>query len=140
VYLTPVDRMIEADRTVFVYARYVDDLLLFGESKEALRETRERLVRALAALRVETHPGKSRVYRSGDGVTFLGWRLLPEQTRLVRENVVRFRRRMTRLHREYHAGTMEWGQVKQSVQAWIGHAAHGDTWVLREQLLAGFAF
>jgi hypothetical protein len=30
--------------------------------------------------------------------------------------------------------------VSQSVQAWIGHAMHGDTWRLREQIFEAFPF
>jgi hypothetical protein len=30
--------------------------------------------------------------------------------------------------------------VNRSVQAWIGHAMHGDTWRLREQIFEAFPF
>src|ERR1017187_2603038 len=49
-----------------------------------------------ALLRLLVHERKSRVYRCADGVVFLGWRLFPEKSRLVRDNVVRFRRRFFR--------------------------------------------
>ncbi len=90
--------------------------------------------------RLRLHDRKSRVYRCADGVTFLGWRLFPHKTRLVRGNIVRFSRKMRRLQRDFHAGTATWYSVRQSVQAWIGHAAFGDTTVLRQRLLDRFPF
>jgi hypothetical protein len=37
-------------------------------------------------------------------------------------------------------GEMTWEDVKQRIQAWLAHAAHGDTWKLRERLLDEFSF
>ena len=50
------------------------------------------------------------------------------------------RRRLRRLHADYHAGLIGMDTVRQSVQAWIGHAMHGDTWRLREQIFEAFPF
>jgi RNA-directed DNA polymerase len=75
-----------------------------------------------------------------DGFPFLGFRLFPTHARLARPNVVRFRRRLRRLHAAYHAGLIDKETVNQSVQAWIGHAMHGDTWRLREQIFEAFPF
>jgi retron-type reverse transcriptase len=140
VYLDKLDRLIDESLRPGVWARYVDDLVLFDEGTQRLRRMREALEQELGAARLAMHPGKSRIHRCKDGVTFLGWRLFPGQTRLVRDNVVRFGRRMKRLQREFREGRIEWDRVEQSVRAWIAHASFGDTWVLRERLLARFAF
>jgi RNA-directed DNA polymerase len=91
-------------------------------------------------LRLDLHPGKSRVYRVADGVTFLGWRIFPDRTRLVRPNIVRFRRRMRAIEARYAAGGIAWKEVEQRVRAWLAHASHGDTCKLRERLLDEFSF
>jgi hypothetical protein len=101
---------------------------------------RERMQRFLCGLRLEMHPGKSRVYRAADGVTFLGWQLFPDCARLARENVVRFRRRMRRLELDRAQGKVTFEEVRQRVRAWIAHADHGDTWRLRQRLLGRFTF
>ena len=90
--------------------------------------------------RLLPHPGKSRVYRVQDGVTFLGWRLFPGRTRLVRPNVQRFREKLKSLQRDYAAGRVDWDDVHAAILAWIAHAAHGDTWRLREQIFDQFPF
>jgi hypothetical protein len=51
-----------------------------------------------------------------------------------------FRRRMRDMQQAFREGKMGWEQMRPRVQAWIGHAAHGNTWRLREQLFSQFAF
>jgi hypothetical protein len=78
--------------------------------------------------------------RTADGVTFLGWRVFPDHTRLVSGNVVRFRRRLREVRTAYGTGRVEWRDVDSRVRAWIAHAAHGSTWKLRGQLFGQAAF
>ena len=140
VYLNAMDRLIDERLKPDVYARYVDDFVLFSDSKTRLREMRHAVVEFMESVRLEIHRGKSRIYRCVDGLTFLGWRIFPDRTRLIRGNVVRFRQRMKEMQAAYSSGRMTWDDVDQRVQAWIGHASQGDTWVLRERLLGQFAF
>jgi retron-type reverse transcriptase len=134
VYLNGLDHFVRRELRPGEYLRYVDDFLLFGQSKDELREMRARIEERLALLRLRIHPGKSRVYRTGDGLSFLGWRLFPDRSRLDRGNVARFRRRLRRMREEYKSGRMSGEDITRRVQAWIGHARHGDTWRLRESL------
>ncbi len=140
VYLNPMDHMIVRNLRPGAYARYVDDFLLFSDSKQQLHEMHCQIREFLYGFRLTLHAGKSRVHRCRDGFPFLGFRLFPTHARLVRPNVVRFRRRLRALHADYHAGLIDKKTVNQSVQAWIGHAMHGDTWRLREQIFDAFPF
>jgi len=138
VYLDPLDQAVNRQLCPDLYARYVDDFVLFGDSQEYLAESRRRIEDELCRLRLQMHPGKSRVYRTADGFTFLGWRIFPEHTRLVRGNVVRFRRRLRSLAAQYARGAVGWDRIHPRVRAWIAHAEHGDTWRLREQIFQEF--
>ena len=140
VYLDVIDQMVQHQMRPAFFVRYVDDLLLFDDSKERLREMLAEIGTALEPLRLRLHPSKSRIHRCGDGVSFLGWRLFPDRTRLGRDNVVRFQRRMKELQQDYAANRIDSGCVRQSVRAWIGHAGYGNTWLLRENLFARFQF
>ncbi len=140
VYLNGVDHRISREFGAAVYARYVDDLALFSDSRMELRNARQMLDSELLGLRLEMHPGKSRIYRCADGLTFLGWRLFPDRARLVRGNVVRFRQGLLGMRHEFEAGRLPWERVRQGVEAWIAHAEHGDTWRLRERILDSIAF
>jgi retron-type reverse transcriptase len=140
VYLNPLDHFVVRELRPGLYVRYVDDFLLFGEDKRELVQMRARLEHFLAVHRLRIHPRKSRVYRAKEGVTFLGWRVFPTHLRLVRRNVVRWRRRMRALCAEFQQRKIDLEDVSQRVRAWIAHAEHGHTWKLREQLFAQYAF
>jgi hypothetical protein len=92
----------------------------------------------LCPLRLRIHPAKSRVYRTDEGVTFLGWRLFRTHMRLDNGNVRRFRRRLRALRDRYVSGRAGWPEIRVRVAAWIAHAAHGDTWRLRRRIFADY--
>ena len=140
VYLNPLDHFVSRRLKPAVYVRYVDDFLLFGDSKAELNRMRDEVEDFLCRFRLKLHPRKSRVYRTTEGTTFLGWRVFPNHSLLVRGNVVRFRRRMRQLQVEHARGEIDLRGVEQRVRAWIAHAAHGNTWRLRTQLFGQFAF
>jgi hypothetical protein len=118
----------------------VDDFLLFSDDKSALACMLDAIGEFLCSLRLRVHPRKSRVYRTSEGFTFLGWRIFPDRLRLCRANVVRFRRRLRLAQESYTRGNMPLDDVTARIRAWVAHAAHGDTWRLRRQLFEQAVF
>ena len=140
VYLDRLDHFVRQELRPTDYLRYVDDFLLFGRDGGALVEMRVRIDEFLCSFRLRTHRGKTRVYRCRDGVTFLGFGIFPGHARLVRGNVTRFKRRARALQRGFASGEVAWDAVSARLRAWNAHAAHGDTWRLREQVLGDLVF
>jgi len=138
VYLNPLDHFALRELRPGLYLRYVDDFVLFGSDKRELRSMAERIREFLQGLRLSPHERKFRVFCCDEGVTLLGWRILPGQMRLARPNVVRMRRRLKKMAALYDAGRLRIEQVRCRVQSWLGHAAFGDTWQLRQNLFAQF--
>ncbi len=75
-----------------------------------------------------------------EGIDLLGYHVFPHHRRLRNENGLRFRRRLRAFARGYAEGRLDWADFNPSVQAWIGHACHADTWGLRESLFAALYF
>ncbi|SPE40807.1 conserved hypothetical protein [Candidatus Sulfopaludibacter sp. SbA3] len=71
VYLNPLDHFVVQELRPGCYIRYVDDFVLFAESRRVLDEMKAAVERLLGEFRVAVHPQKSRVYRCGDGIEFL---------------------------------------------------------------------
>jgi len=136
VYLNPLDHFCRRELKCRAYLRYCDDFLLFADDKRTLHRWRGEIADFLAGLRLTMHPRKSVVYPVATGIPFLGFRLYPTHRRLKRANVVAFRRRFRRLRRAYRQGEGSLEQMARSVQGWLAHAAHGDTWRLRQTTLA----
>jgi len=114
-YLDPLDQYITRELRAPAYARYVDDFLLFGSSREELKDTLVLIRAKLDTLRLLLHPHKSRVHPVRRGVTFLGWRIFPSHRRLASANVARFQRRMRQL-----TGLLE---ARPAIMGWVGHAS-----------------
>ena len=140
VYLNPLDHFICRELQPERYVRYVDDFLLFTNDKKTLKSMREAITSFLCGFRLRIHDGKSRIFRTSDGITFLGWRIFPNRLKLVRENVVRFRLRLKAMQSGYAQGVYSIQDVKQRIMAWIGHAGFGNTWRLRTSILCDAVF
>jgi len=140
VYLNSLDHLALRELQPCEYARYVDDFVLFSDSKEKLREMLAEITSHLDGLRLNLHEGKSRIHRTADGITFLGWRITPEGTWMKSQSVVRMRRRFRYMRKLWIAGEIEWDEIQQRINSWIGHAKWGDTWKLREQMFQQFPF
>ncbi|MBI5116994.1 group II intron reverse transcriptase domain-containing protein [Candidatus Poribacteria bacterium] len=122
------------------YIRYVDDFVVFGNSKGRLHEVNEKIQAYLSSLRLNIHERKCRIYRVKDGITFLGYRIFPTHRLLKKDNVLRMRRRLKKLSRKYSSGMVSLPAIKLRIQSWIGHAGHADTFRLRARMLADAVF
>lgn len=139
VYLDGFDHFVKQTLRL-PYIRYVDDFVAFAESKEQLNEAKEQMNSYLDRLRLKMHENKSRVYRVTDGVRFLGYRMFPDHRLLDKGNVLRMRRKMKKLSDGFRDGEIAFSTVHQSIQSWVGHAAHADTWKIRGKVLGSVVF
>lgn len=135
-YLDPLDQFIKRELNCQGYVRYVDDLLLFADDKRTLWQWKAALADFLGGLRLRLHERESTVYPVTNGIPFLGFRVYPTKRLLRRRNGVAFARRFRALRIALAAGDTTQEQLRQSVQGWLAHAAHGDTEGLRRALVA----
>jgi retron-type reverse transcriptase len=108
IYLDPVDHFIKRELRMRHYARYVDDLLLIGLSREQAIAYRER-IGALLLDRLRLEYSRTTIARVTRGVNFVGYRTWSGR-RFVRRHALRTFRAAVRR-----------GDA-QSVSACLGHA------------------
>jgi hypothetical protein len=132
-YLDPFDHFVKRELRCRAYLRYVDDFLLFADSKRSLWDWQRAIVARLARLRLTVHPG-SHPRPVSEGVPFLGFVVYPAHRRLKRRVGLHFRRRLKGLLHAYGAGEVALERVDASVQGWVNHVRYGDTWGLRRTL------
>jgi retron-type reverse transcriptase len=135
VYLDDLDQFVKRELRVKAYVRYCDDFLLFADDKQQLQRWRQGVIDRLAKLRLVLHEGRAQVYPVTTGIPFLGFRLYPDYRRLKRRKGVAFARRWRQLLRLFAQGEISSEALEASLQAWIAHAKHGDTWGLRRSLI-----
>jgi len=138
VYLNDLDQYVKREMKVRAYLRYADDFLLFAESKRQLWAWRERVVDHLATLRLRPNARSFRVFPVRCGIDFLGFRVYRTHRRLLPANVRQARRRLRGLARAFSRGRTRIKRVSDSIQGWLAHAAHGNTWGLRRSVLREF--
>jgi retron-type reverse transcriptase len=140
VYLDPLDHFLKDHLRVGGYLRYVDDFVAFADDKEELAEARRQVEVLLRSLRLRLHPDKNAIFPTRQGIRFLGFRVWRSHLGLVKENVVRFRRRLRRLQEEYALHQIRLDDARRRIVSWIGHAAQADTYRLRQRLFAEHPF
>lgn len=135
VYLNPLDHYIKRRLRAPGYVRYVDDMLLFGDSRAELQAWRQAVIDQLAGLRLTAHADSAQVRPTSTGVPFLGFQVFPDHRRLKRRKGIEAQRRLRKLVRQYKNGDIDQKRIKAGIVGWINHVQHGDTWGLRESVL-----
>jgi retron-type reverse transcriptase len=139
-YLDDLDHFIKQELRVCPYLRYVDDMVALDDDKGRLAEVRAAVRERLEAERLRLHPRKAHISPTADGLNLLGYLVFPRHRRLRNDNGHRFSRRLRALARAYAAGLLGLSDIRPSVQSWIGHAQHADTWRLRAHILSRTVF
>ncbi len=140
VYLDGLDHLVKERLRVRKYVRYVDDLALFGDDRTALIEARVAIEAHVQSLRLRLHPVKTQLFETRQGANFVGFRVLPDRIRVRSENLRRARRRLRRMQHLYRTGQIDAARVTSSIQSWVAHLNHADTWRLRRDIFAGLSF
>lgn len=104
----------------------MDDFVIFGHSKAELHDIRQKIEVFLQGFRLLLHERKSRIYRTADGVAFLGYRVFPHFTLLPSANVRRFRKRTRQNVQRYWGKKMSLPDFIGSLRGWEGHALRAD--------------
>jgi len=107
IYLNPLDHFVKRELKIERYARYVDDFVLFGLSREQAVALRLRIVAFLSGFRLEL--SKSTIARVSRGINFVGYRTWAGKRFVRRHSLYTFRKSVKR-------GDME------SIAACLGHA------------------
>lgn len=136
-YLNDIDHWLVQQPACRAYLRYVDDLLILGDSKQALWQLRDQLQCHLAALGLTLHVKKQQLYPTRERVDVLGYKISRERRWLRNDNGYRFQRHLRRYLQAIRSGRLTAGQVQPSVMSWIGHARHGETNSLQQMLFRG---
>ncbi len=131
-YFDPLDHFIKEKLRVPRYLRYVDDFACFANDKNECKGWRAEIAAFLETQRLKLHPGKSRTRQVKEGIEFLGFVILPDRVRLNARNLRALRRRMNLWRHLEEKGRLDEKRRDLSWNAWLAHAAHGDTKGLME--------
>ena len=137
-YLHGLDVFVKRELGFTDYVRYVDDFVLFGESKRQLYEAKQAIIERLSRLRLTVHASRGQVVPCTAGIPWLGFVVYPTYRRVKARKV---RHTTRRLRARYHAwckGQLSFAELDASVQGWINHVRYADSEGLRDYILSEF--
>ena len=141
IYLNDLDHYAKEILGCKYYIRYVDDITVFGKDKKNLWSVKENMEKFLIKDRLKLNSVKTYVTPVSVGIDHLGYRVFPEHRLLRKDNSMRFARKFTALMQLFRQRRISFAKLNVSVQSWLGHAKHADSWGLRRSIFkrtAGF--
>lgn len=127
-YLDPLDRLCQG-----AYVRYMDDFVLWGDSKDDLKRKRGEIV-AFARDRLGLElKGVPFINRTALGMDFLGLRVFPGRIRLSATSRKRFVRKADAYARNLADGTMDAATYQRRITALTAFVAAADSRGFRQR-------
>jgi len=137
-YLTPMDHFVKQRLHVRGYLRYMDDFILFSDSKGLLHGWHAEIqdyVREV--LNLELKSRATILAPVSEGIPFLGKRIFPNLIRLDRRSRRRFIRLWKKREQAFEIGDISEDDFLRSANSLIGHAQGANTKELRRSFFCG---
>ncbi len=137
-FLDDFDHFVKETLHIRYYGRYMDDFFLIHPDKEYLQFCLREIRAYMSSLGLELNE-KTQIFPLRNGIDFLGFHTyLTESGKVIRKlrhsSIKRMRAKLRHWEKDYPAGLVTREEILQSWQAWDAHAAHGNTWTLRQQV------
>ena len=136
IYLHELDIFVKHTLKAKYYIRYVDDFVIFNNSRQKLEEYKERIDFFLRdELKLALHPDKSRILLLENGIEFLGMKIFQYHRRVKKKNLRKFRRKFADVCLQYDQGDLEYDTLYDFLEGWLAYAAHANTYNLRKGII-----
>jgi len=133
-YLSILDHFIKEQLRCRYYIRYMDDFVVWHDSREDLKMIHNRIDEFLKdRLSLVLKPGC--LNRSEKGLTFLGYRIFPQAMKLSRRSRDRFRKKMRLYHKKYERGEWTEEDISHRMEPLLSFVRRADSEGYRRHLL-----
>lgn len=119
-YLTQLDQKIEMLPNRIGYVRYMDDMIVFGSSKEDVNDWLKHIRSYLEGMRLVPHPLKTQLFPVKNGVKFLGHHIWCDKRKVLRHNLQRFKKRMVKRKEAFEQNEIDRMQIALGLNGWLG--------------------
>ncbi|NUQ64355.1 MAG: RNA-directed DNA polymerase [Pirellulales bacterium] len=133
-YLAVLDHHVKEQLRCRRYVRYMDDFVVWDESKDRLREVRDELAPFLGdVLRLEIKPVCLQTCAAG--MTFLGYRVFPGHVRLASQSRKRFRHKLAQYHENCITGRWIEEQTARHVEPLLAFVRRAESQLFRRRVI-----
>ena len=134
-YLGIFDHWVKEERRCKKYLRYMDDFVLFGQSREELRRVLRQIEEYLSEMLQLQLRQPIKLNRCRLGLTFLGYRVFPGGLRLSAQSKKRFIRKMKQYEKMYLLGIWDEEMLVRHVEPLIEFTRHAKADGFRRAVL-----
>lgn len=122
-YLSAFDHWLKEEKKVKYYYRYMDDMVILGDSKEELHELSHEIIKILEDKLQVTIKDDYQVFPTEiRGIDFVGYRVFPDYTLLRKSTTKNYKRKMTKILDKVESGIdmtySEWCSIN-SYRGWL---------------------
>jgi RNA-directed DNA polymerase len=137
VYLGELDLFVKNTLRIKGYVRYMDDFIVFGDTKEELR-SHLAAIEAFAnqTLKLSLNKRVEIIAPVSRGIPFLGFNIYTQLIRVKRENLVRLRRKIRLNHRLFREGRIDEKKMVNSCRSMLAHISEANTMFIRRKEFA----
>lgn len=135
IYLNELDQYVKRVLKVKYYVRYMDDFILLLKSKEECKKIKSIIENFLNDNLKLSLNNKSRYYPYKMGVNFCGYRIFTTHRLLRLNSKKKIKKHVKHWNHLYSTGRLNVYNTMQSLNSWLGHTRHCDSFKLQHKIL-----
>ena len=129
IYLDPLDQYVKHTLREKYYARYADDFVILGSTREHLGEVLASIRTFLTSrLYLTLHPAKVSIGKLGAGIDFLGYVLRPHHRTLRTKTKRRMQKRLSEDREKYLSGEIDGDRMHAVLASYLGVLSHANAY------------
>ena len=135
IYLNELDQYVKRVLKVKYYVRYMDDFILLLKTKEECKKLKSIIEKFLNDNLKLSLNNKSRYYPYKMGVNFCGYRIFTTHKLLRVNSKKKIKKHVKNWNRLYSTGRLNVYNTMQSLNSWLGHTMHCNSYKLQRKIL-----
>lgn len=140
IYLNEVDQYCKRYLGLKRYVRYMDDITIVVKDKQTAKAILAKMRDFVQDRLHLKFNQKTQIYPIRQGINTLGFKIYTDH-KLVRDQSKRaMKRRIKAMDRKLKEGLIDEKAVQQSVNSWLGHARHSNSYNLANKIFAKYPY
>ncbi|HIG0360378.1 TPA: reverse transcriptase domain-containing protein [Clostridium sporogenes] len=140
IYLNEVDQYAKRYLGLKYYVRYMDDIIVVLRTKEEAQKAKENITRFLnEKLDLQTN-SKTKIFPLNQGVNAYGFKIYCTHRMVRNTSKSAMKSRIKAMDKKVKKGEMTTKEVQQSVNSWLGHARHSNSYNLSKKIFKKYNY